>query len=236
VLFAPLRRPRFPIVLCHGAPGHAARVRSRSSARRCFVGLYGFDVRGPVAFPKMQVHYWNNVLEILRDTVGAEVFVTSVPPCMSRLLSTSPALMLCRKDSVNRRACTEARPRPLRARVRSRREPDGALDGRARLPVPDPPGSARGVRSALAHDHLDSAPREPIHGQVCRVCVRSVLHERAHASAGKHRARPRDRPRSRQRRPPRARSKPRRRRTPRPPRARPARRRLGPRSPRSRRR
>jgi hypothetical protein len=26
-IFAPLRRPRFPIVLCHGAPGRAARAR-----------------------------------------------------------------------------------------------------------------------------------------------------------------------------------------------------------------
>jgi hypothetical protein len=81
----------------------ALRVRgARSSARRGCVGLYGFDVRGPAAFPKMQVHYWKNVLEILRNTVGAEVFVTSVPPCVSRLPSTSPALMLCQQDGVKR--------------------------------------------------------------------------------------------------------------------------------------
>jgi hypothetical protein len=53
--------------------------RVRSSARRGSVGLYGFDVRGPAAFPKMQVHYGKNVLEILRNPVGAEVFVTPVP-------------------------------------------------------------------------------------------------------------------------------------------------------------
>jgi hypothetical protein len=42
-----------------------ARLRmrgTRSSARRGSVGLCGFDVRGPAAFPKMQVYYWKNVL------------------------------------------------------------------------------------------------------------------------------------------------------------------------------
>jgi triacylglycerol lipase len=67
VLFARLRRPRFP------GPSSSATVsctgpvtRARGSARRTCVGLYGFDVRGPAAFPKMQVHWWKNVLEILR--------------------------------------------------------------------------------------------------------------------------------------------------------------------------
>ncbi|KAF8531992.1 Alpha/Beta hydrolase protein [Gautieria morchelliformis] len=58
-LFDPVRAPRYPIVLCHG--------------------LYGFDVRGPEAFPKLRMHYWSNVLHILRKKVGAEVIVTGVP-------------------------------------------------------------------------------------------------------------------------------------------------------------
>ncbi|OBZ71448.1 hypothetical protein A0H81_08511 [Grifola frondosa] len=59
VLYDPLRAPRYPIALCHG--------------------LYGFDVRGPSAFPILQQHYWSNVLNVLRRKVGAEVMVTSVP-------------------------------------------------------------------------------------------------------------------------------------------------------------
>jgi hypothetical protein len=45
--------------------------------RRGSVGLYGLDVRGPAAFPKTRVHYWENVLEFLRNAVGAE---SSRPP------------------------------------------------------------------------------------------------------------------------------------------------------------
>ncbi|KAF7292852.1 Ubiquitin-related modifier 1 [Mycena indigotica] len=59
VLFDPLRTPRYPIVLCHG--------------------LYGFDQRGPSSFPSMRMHYWANVLKILRQKIGAQVVVTSVP-------------------------------------------------------------------------------------------------------------------------------------------------------------
>ncbi|KAI0049428.1 alpha/beta-hydrolase [Auriscalpium vulgare] len=59
VLFDPVRAPRYPIVLCHG--------------------LYGFDVRGPSAFPSLRMHYWSSILNILRKTIGAEVLVTSVP-------------------------------------------------------------------------------------------------------------------------------------------------------------
>ncbi|OJA14186.1 hypothetical protein AZE42_06508 [Rhizopogon vesiculosus] len=58
-LYDPIRTPRFPIVLCHG--------------------LYGFDVRGPAAFPSLRMHYWSNVLNILKKKVGADVIVTSVP-------------------------------------------------------------------------------------------------------------------------------------------------------------
>jgi hypothetical protein len=64
--------------------------------------LYGLGVRGPAAFPMMQVYNWKNMLEILRNTVGAEVFVASVPPCVSRSPFTSPALMPFQQDSVNR--------------------------------------------------------------------------------------------------------------------------------------
>ncbi|CAL1713596.1 unnamed protein product [Somion occarium] len=59
VLFDPIRKPRYPIVLCHG--------------------LYGFDVRGPSSFPILRTHYWANVLHVLRRRVGAEVIVTGVP-------------------------------------------------------------------------------------------------------------------------------------------------------------
>ncbi|KAH7885198.1 alpha beta-hydrolase [Phlebopus sp. FC_14] len=58
-LFNPVRAPRYPIVLCHG--------------------LYGFDVRGPAAFPSLRLHYWSNVLSILKNKVGADVIVTTVP-------------------------------------------------------------------------------------------------------------------------------------------------------------
>ncbi|KAJ6481729.1 Alpha/Beta hydrolase protein [Mycena sanguinolenta] len=58
-LFDPLRTPRYPIVLSHG--------------------LYGFDSRGPTSFPSLRMHYWMNVLNILRNKVQAEVIITSVP-------------------------------------------------------------------------------------------------------------------------------------------------------------
>ncbi|KIK99831.1 hypothetical protein PAXRUDRAFT_423053 [Paxillus rubicundulus Ve08.2h10] len=59
VLLNPVRAPRYPIVLCHG--------------------LYGFDVRGPAAFPSLRMHYWANVLSILQKKLGADVIVTTVP-------------------------------------------------------------------------------------------------------------------------------------------------------------
>ncbi|KAH8114762.1 alpha/beta-hydrolase [Phellopilus nigrolimitatus] len=58
-LFDPVRKPRYPIVLCHG--------------------LYGYDVRGPSSFPILQLHYWANVLKVLKKKIGAEVIVTGVP-------------------------------------------------------------------------------------------------------------------------------------------------------------
>ncbi|KAF8208344.1 Alpha/Beta hydrolase protein [Mycena galopus ATCC 62051] len=72
-LFNPLRTPRYPIVLTHG--------------------LYGFDTRGPSSFPSMRMHYWSNVLNILRDKVRAEVIITSVPGTGS-IVSRSEALDL----------------------------------------------------------------------------------------------------------------------------------------------
>jgi len=59
LLFDPVRKPRYPLVLCHG--------------------LYGFDVRGPSAFPFLQMHYWSNVMRILKKKIGADVIVTGVP-------------------------------------------------------------------------------------------------------------------------------------------------------------
>lgn len=58
-VFEPTRAPRNPIVLAHG--------------------LYGFDVRGFSTWPSLQIHYWSDVLGILRKKVGAEVIVTRVP-------------------------------------------------------------------------------------------------------------------------------------------------------------
>ncbi|GAA5875887.1 hypothetical protein JCM3774_001112 [Rhodotorula dairenensis] len=56
LLYDPVLAPRFPIVLCHG--------------------LYGFDVKGPGFF---RLHYWGDLLKVLRGKIGAEVFVTAVP-------------------------------------------------------------------------------------------------------------------------------------------------------------
>lgn len=56
------------------------------------LGLYGFDVRGPSSFPVLQMHYWSNVLNILRNKVGAEVIVTSVPPCVWCTFIFSPLI------------------------------------------------------------------------------------------------------------------------------------------------
>ncbi|KAG8998330.1 hypothetical protein FRB93_013806 [Tulasnella sp. JGI-2019a] len=59
ILYDPIRKPRNPIILCHG--------------------LYGFDVWAPSIYPRLQRHYWLEILDILRKRVGAEVIVTSVP-------------------------------------------------------------------------------------------------------------------------------------------------------------
>jgi len=49
---------------------------------RC-AGLYGFDVRGPGFF---RLHYWGDLLRILRGKIGAEVYVTAVPGCVGFLI------------------------------------------------------------------------------------------------------------------------------------------------------
>lgn len=43
-------------------------------------GLYGFDVRGFDALPSLRIHYWSEVLRVLRKEIGADVVVTRVPP------------------------------------------------------------------------------------------------------------------------------------------------------------
>ncbi|BGP16325.1 hypothetical protein JCM10213v2_004327 [Rhodosporidiobolus nylandii] len=79
LLYDPVLKPRFPIVLCHG--------------------LYGFDVRGPGFF---RLHYWGDMLKILRGKIGAEVFVTAVPgtgsvknraQVLNKALNETPALL-----------------------------------------------------------------------------------------------------------------------------------------------
>ncbi|CAO1620624.1 unnamed protein product [Jaminaea pallidilutea] len=56
-LFQNIRKPKYPIILCHG--------------------LYGFDFRGP--FLGLEIHYWATVLDILRKKIGADVIVRGVP-------------------------------------------------------------------------------------------------------------------------------------------------------------
>ncbi|KDQ62077.1 hypothetical protein JAAARDRAFT_65899 [Jaapia argillacea MUCL 33604] len=84
VLYDPLRAPRHPIVLCHG--------------------LYGFDVRGPSAWPSLQMHYWANVLNILKRKVGADVIVTAVP---------STGSITSRAENLDRILCERGRGRGL---------------------------------------------------------------------------------------------------------------------------
>jgi len=75
----PLRRPRNPIVLSHGWHfvwnNHCCETDVLS-------GLYGFDVRGFSGWPNIQIHYWSDVLEVLRKKVGVEVIVTRAPSCV----------------------------------------------------------------------------------------------------------------------------------------------------------
>ena len=79
-LHGPIRRPRYPIVLCYGMKALFFQTESITHLTpRSYTGLYGFDARGPSSFPSLRMQYWSNVLTILRKTVGAEVIVTAVP-------------------------------------------------------------------------------------------------------------------------------------------------------------
>ncbi|WVN86875.1 uncharacterized protein L203_102049 [Cryptococcus depauperatus CBS 7841] len=54
-----VKPPREVVVLCHG--------------------LYGFSTATPIPlFPSLKLHYWANVLEVLRDKIGAKVVVVGV--------------------------------------------------------------------------------------------------------------------------------------------------------------
>lgn len=79
-LFDPLRKPRNPIVLCHGTQ-EAVSVTFLTTL--LISGLYGFDVRGFDALPGLRIHYWSEVLRVLRREIGADVVVTRVPPYVS---------------------------------------------------------------------------------------------------------------------------------------------------------
>jgi hypothetical protein len=100
---APLQRPRFPIVLCHGESYGPCHPCAELSAQGLCRAVWIRRARAG-RVPEDAGHYWKNVLEILRNTVVAEVFVTSVPPCVSPLSFMSPTLMTCPQDGVNRRA------------------------------------------------------------------------------------------------------------------------------------
>lgn len=75
-LFDPTRAPRYPIVLCHGM--HPC-IDISVPLLDLVPGLYGFDARGPAAFPGLRLHYWSSVLSILKHKLGADVIVTGVP-------------------------------------------------------------------------------------------------------------------------------------------------------------
>ena len=76
------------------------------------LGLYGFDVRGFDALPGLQIHYWSEVLRVLRREIGADVVVTRVPsyerPLFLNLVSVPYFIfkglapwLNARKDSTN---------------------------------------------------------------------------------------------------------------------------------------
>lgn len=101
-LYDPLRTPRFPIVLCHGefiTPPPCCLSQPVNST-----GLYGFDSRGPTSFPSLRMHYWSNVLRILRGKIKAEVIVTSVPGYIPSFLSINLMFIFYRTGSITSRA------------------------------------------------------------------------------------------------------------------------------------
>ena len=58
-LYDPIRKPRNPIVLCHG--------------------LYGFDSWGLEILPSLRIHYWADVLTVMKGVVGIDPIITGVP-------------------------------------------------------------------------------------------------------------------------------------------------------------
>ena len=58
-LYDPIRKPRNPVVLCHG--------------------LYGFDTWGLEMLPALRIHYWADVLAVLKGVVGIDPIITGVP-------------------------------------------------------------------------------------------------------------------------------------------------------------
>lgn len=58
-LYEPIRKPRNPLVLCHG--------------------LYGFDSWGLDILPALRIHYWADVLTVLKGVVGIDPIITGVP-------------------------------------------------------------------------------------------------------------------------------------------------------------
>jgi hypothetical protein len=89
-LFAPLRRPRFPIVLCHGTPGRAARAACAELSARGFCRAVRARRARAGRVPEDAGAQLEERARDLRNTVGAEVFVTSVPPCVSLLRPSLP--------------------------------------------------------------------------------------------------------------------------------------------------
>lgn len=58
-LYDPIRKPRNPLVLCHG--------------------LYGFDTWGLEMLPALRIHYWADVLAVLKGVIGIDPIITGVP-------------------------------------------------------------------------------------------------------------------------------------------------------------
>lgn len=81
-LYDPVLAPRFPIVLCHGTFMPSLLEAGLLTSPIRLSGLFGFDVLGP-GF--IQLHYWGDLLNVLRGKIGAEVFATGVPGYSSLL-------------------------------------------------------------------------------------------------------------------------------------------------------
>lgn len=67
--------PKEVIVLCHGEFLFEYALVLVADME----GLYGFSTATPIPlFPSLKLHYWAAVLEVLRDTMGANVLVVGV--------------------------------------------------------------------------------------------------------------------------------------------------------------